>query len=44
MKRRYIEGVMADAEVDPAVYDRRVVALAALARQRISALTGGSTT
>jgi aminoglycoside phosphotransferase (APT) family kinase protein len=40
VKRRYLEGVMLDQEVDPVVYDRRVVALAALSRQRISALTG----
>jgi hypothetical protein len=31
---------MADADDDPAVYERRVTALAALSRQRISALTG----
>jgi len=40
VKRRYIEGVMADDEVDPVVYDRRVVTLAALSRQRITTLVG----
>jgi aminoglycoside phosphotransferase (APT) family kinase protein len=40
VKRRYIEGVMVDDEVDPVVYDRRVVTLAALSRQRITTLVG----
>ena len=31
---------MADDEVDPVVYDRRVVTLAALSRQRITTLVG----
>ncbi len=42
VKRRYLEGVMVDDTVDPAVYDRRVVEVAGLALERIRALRSGS--
>lgn len=38
VKRRYIEGVMADDAVDPQVYDRRVVQLAAQSLALVSSL------
>lgn len=38
VKRRYIEGVMADDAVDPQVYDRRVVHLAAQSLALVSSL------
>jgi aminoglycoside phosphotransferase (APT) family kinase protein len=41
VKRRYLEGVMVDHSVDPAVYDRRVVVAADLALERMRSLTSG---